>query len=248
MTTPSIPRKGSRVQAFKKALHTLALSQRLKRYGILRRGESTYRAQISTKLDLAVEMLAELLGWGYGGMTVLFDAWYAWPCFLAKLVELGYHFVTRARWDSGVRVDGKKMTMQEFFVQRMRTYKRRGQGATFYNQQTLELVEVGEVKAVCVRYWCERKGRFREAVLITDRLTWTGPEVLEAYLGRSRVEQAIVVQFRLAHLGEQIRRGQDQVVQILYRSLRQLYDSTGLPSWETLETLFQSIFELNYQT
>ena len=43
MTTQSIPREGARVQAFKKALHTLTLGRRLKRYGIVRRGEPTYR-------------------------------------------------------------------------------------------------------------------------------------------------------------------------------------------------------------
>jgi len=436
MTTRSIPRNDARVNAFKQALNTLTLSRRLKRYGIVRRGEPTYRivvfvlcalwlnapsvaqmadyvqdvvspvedaaiylllrstrfdlrdllrsqftdrkrrtardllvlddtmaqvhgekmegssfgrcgsrkktilghvlvalyffgdqmqgwldfrvkinqkhpkrpsgrprkelvhAKASSKLDLAVEMLSELLGWGYGGMTVVFDAAYAWPCFLTQLGTLGYHFVTRARWNSEVWVGGKKRTVKEFFAQRMRTYKRRGQSNLFYSQQLVELVGVGPVKAVCVRYWCPRKRRYRKAVLITDHLTWTGPEVLEAYLGRGRIEQAIeetkqcfaweryhvrswqsihsyltlsmlafnisqvmqqtenpappvptlVAQFRLAHLGEQIGRGKDQVVQILYRSIRQLYDSTGPPSWEAIETLFQSVFELNYQT
>jgi len=255
-------------------------------------------AKASSKLDLAVEMLSQLLGWGYGGMTVVFDAWYAWPCFLTKLVNLGYHFVTRARWDSDVRYQGQLMTMQEFFAQRMRTYKRRGQSNTLYNQQLIELVGVGPVKAVCARYWCGRDRCYRDAVLITDRLTWTGPQVLDAYLDRYRIEQAIeetkqcfglehyhvrswrsihhylalsmlaynvsqvmqqrespaspvptlVAQFRLAHLGEQIGRGQQQVAQILYRSIRQLYDSTGPPGWEIIETLFQSVFELNYQT
>lgn len=436
MTTQSIPREGVRVQAFKKALHTLALGRGLKRYGIVRRGEPTYRivvfvlcalwlnapsvaqmatyvqdvvspveeaaiylllrstrfdlrdllrsqfahrkrrtardllllddtmtqvrgekmegasfgrcgsrkktilghvlvglyylgermegwldfrvkinqkhpkrpvgrprkelvhAKASTKLELAVEMLSELLGWGYGGMTVVFDAWYAWPCFLAELVGLGYHFLSRARWDSEVRVNGRPMTMKEFFAQRMRTYKRQGQTTTFYSQQIVELVGVGPVKAVCVRYWCERKRRYQNAVLITDHLTWTGPEVLEASLGRHRIEQAIqetkqcfaleryhvrswssihsyltlsmlaynvsqvmqqaehpappvptlVAQFRLAHLSILIWRGQQQMGRRLYRSIRELYDSTDSLDWDLLETLFQSVFEANYQT
>ena len=255
-------------------------------------------AKISSKLDLAVEMLSELLGWGYGGMTVVFDAWYAWPCFLAKLVTLGYHFVTRARWNSEVQVDGQKMTVKEFFAQRMRSYKRRGQSTTFYSQQVIELLGVGQVRAVCVRYWCARKKGCRDAVLITDKLTWTGPQVLDAYLARQHIEQAIeetkqcfameryhvrswqsihhylalsmlaynlsqvmqqaetpappvptlVAQFRLAHMGELIWRGQDQMAQMLYQSIQRLYDSTGPPGWEVLETLFQSVFEPNYQT
>jgi len=148
-------------------------------------------AKVSSKLDLAVEMLTALLGWGYGGMTVMFDAWYAWPCFLAPLRALGYHFLTRARWNSTVQVDGVTMTVREFFAQRMRTYKRRGQTTAFYNQQCIELVGVGPVKAVCVRYWCERRERYQDAVLITDRRTWTGPRVLDTYLSRGVIEQAV---------------------------------------------------------
>jgi len=436
MTTRSIPRNDARVQAFRHALHTLALGRRLKRYGIVRRGEPTYRivvfvlcglwlnapsvaqmgayvqdvvapveqaaiylllrstrfdlrdllrsqfadpkrrtardllilddtmtqvrgekmegssfgrcgsrkqiilghvlvvlyylgermegwldfrvkinqkhpkrpvgrprkelvhAKARTQLELALEMLKALKDWGYTGMTVVFDAWYAWPCFLDDLKTAAYHFVTRARWDSEVRVEGQKMTVKEFFAQRMRTYKRRGQTTTFYSQQIIELVGVGRVKAVWVRYWCPRDRCSRNAVLITDHLTWTGPEVLDAYLGRHRIEQAIeetkqcfaleryhvrswqsihayvtlsmlafnvsqvmrqaedpappvptlVAQFRLAHLGELIWHGQEEVGQALYRGIQELYDSTGPPGWDLIETLFRSVFEENYQT
>ncbi len=149
------------------------------------------QAKARTKLDWALEMLKELVDWGYKGMTVVFDAWYAWPFFLADLVALGYHFVTRARWDSPVRVGGQVMTMQEFFDQQMQSYKRRGQTTTMYSQKIIELLGVGPVKAVCVRYWCEGDRCYKDAVLITDHLTWTGPEVLDAYQSRWRIEQAI---------------------------------------------------------
>ena len=43
MPHPSVPSNRARVKAFQGALRTLTLGRRLKRYGILRRGEPTYR-------------------------------------------------------------------------------------------------------------------------------------------------------------------------------------------------------------
>jgi len=181
-----IPRDRGRVKAFKKALHDLALGRRLKLYGLVRRGEPTYRIIV-----FVLEMLKALLAWGYAGWTVVFEAWYAWPWFLAAVRGLGYHFLTRARWDTKIRDEGIELTMAEFFGPHLRTYKRLGRTTTLYRPKIVEVVGVGPVKAVCVRYWCAREQRYQNAVLITSRLTWTGPQIIAAYLDRGRIEQAI---------------------------------------------------------
>ena len=90
-----------------------------------------------------------------------------------------------------MRVDGQGMTVQEFCAQQLRRSKRRGQTTPLYRARLIEWVGVGLVKAVGVRYGCEGERCSKGAVLITDPLTWPGPEVLDASPSRWRIEQAL---------------------------------------------------------
>ncbi len=63
-------------------------------------GLRSYEAKHYTKLELAIMMIERAVGYGICPGYVLFDSWYAWPCFINKIrniADKGIHVICRLK-------------------------------------------------------------------------------------------------------------------------------------------------------
>ena len=125
---------------------------------------------------------------GFDQAWVLFDCWYLNVAVARELEDQGVVFVSKARKNTPVIIDGKKTTVGEWLAS-LKHWKRVRQTDHFFYQREAKLGDGPIIKLVATWFFRQHSLKKSCAALVTNRLSTPGAEVVLAYLRRWRTER-----------------------------------------------------------